>query len=152
MLVRAAAYLAAATGLEPAPSHHVSLILQIVADPEEFRNEAAHTAHDGTVTLFLASIENSRRVILHELGHVVWFLVGTRLPNFSTNWLNAVRDDNAAVSVYGTTNELEDFAEAYLMYIVNRSACVNQFPHRAAILAPLVNPPPAVQQPPTTRP
>ena len=150
LLLRAAAIISANDGLGPAPPHHIALIQRIVLDPGERQDAAADAGRDGTVTLYWASASGGReaqRIMVHELGHLVSFRAGATNPDFWTNWRQAARDDQAAVSVYGTTNELEDFAEAYLMFIVNASGARKQFPRRAAILSPLVSPPAPVKPP-----
>jgi hypothetical protein len=150
--MRGVAIIKANEGLGPAPPHHIALIQRIVLDPGQRQDAAADAGRDGTVTLYWASAnggpEKAQQIMIHELGHLVSFRAATASPDFWTHWRQAARDDQAAVSVYGTTNELEDFAEAYAMFIVNASGARKQFPHRAAILSPLVSPPAPVQTPP----
>jgi len=148
--IRLIALITAQDGLGPVPPHHIVLIRRIVLDPGERPDAAADTGYDGTVTLYWRSANGGReaqRIMIHEVGHLVSFQASTTSPDFWTRWQQAAREDDAAVSVYGTTNQLEDFAETYLMFIVNASGTRTQFPHRAAILDPLVNPPPRAPAP-----
>lgn len=148
--MRFAALISANDGLAPVPPHHIALIQRIVLDPGERQDAAADAGRDGTVTLYWASAAGGRegqRIMVHETGHLVSYRADSTSTDFWTRWNKAAQDDNAAVSVYGTTNRWEDFAEAYLMFVANRSAARTQFPHRSAILDPLVNP--ATPAPPT---
>jgi hypothetical protein len=153
LLLRAGGIIMANDGLAPVPAHHLALIRQINVDPGTRQDAAADAGRDGVVTMYYGSATGgveAVRVMVHEVGHLVSFQAASANAAFWTQWNQAARDDDAAVSLYGTTNQLEDFAESYLMYIVNRSAMATSFPHRAATIAPLVAPP--APPPPPARP
>ena len=128
-------------GVGSLPQAHLALIQTIVVDPGEMVDAAADAGREGVVTLYVGGAGGDpRRIMIHETGHLVSFKADAADSAFWTKWRKAADDDSAAVSLYGTTNQLEDFAEAYLLYIVNQADAEKRFPNRAAILNPLVHP------------
>jgi hypothetical protein len=100
-------------GLASLPAHHVALIRTMVADPGDLADAAADAGPDGVVTLYLGSNGGSARgIMIHETGHLVSFQAASADSGFWEKWRKATEDDSTAVSLYGTTNQLEDFAEA----------------------------------------
>jgi hypothetical protein len=156
LLLRFGALINVNNGLSPVPTQHIALIRQIVVDPGVLQDAAADAGYDGVVTLYWGTAgggpQEPQRVMVHEVGHLVSFKAGNSDPSFWNTWQTAAKDDDAAVSLYGTTNRLEDFAEAYLMFIMKQSAAKTQFPHRSAIIAALVNPAPPSPTPQPKKP
>lgn len=106
------------------PVRHLAMIREIVIDPGQHplrSTIAAVTNHAGTrVSLFLrgegkyVSQEELNETAAHEFGHVVSSARGDR---FWTGWDAAIEADRRAVSRYGLTNQREDFAETYVLYL-----------------------------------
>lgn len=58
-------------------------------------------------------------IIIHEFGHLVHLNQTKKDNNFLTKtWKDAINKDKYGFSLHGLKNEAEDFAEAYLTYLV----------------------------------
>ena len=125
------------------PQEHLQLVREIVIDPGNHPNGnvSATTSWDGTrVNMFLAGAGRQVKqgdldaTTAHELGHVVSLQQGDRLWE---RWDAAMARDKRGVSTYGLTNRVEDFAEAYELYLGGGrgdSATRARFPSRFAVM------------------
>jgi hypothetical protein len=125
------------------PAAHLRLIRELIIDPGEHptRQIAANTAQDGTrVSMFLAGAGRDvpqavlNETTAHEFGHVVSLQAG---EGFWALWDAAILADAVGVSRYGLTNDHEDFAEAYVVYLAGGAgdpAVRARYPRRFALL------------------
>ena len=130
-------------GVASIPTHHLALIRTLVLDPGDMTDAAADANRDGVVNLYMGGTgRDSRELMIHEVGHLVSFKADVADSGFWTKWNKAAEKDSAAVSLYGTTNQFEDFAEAYLLFIINQKKAEKDFPSRSELIQPLVHPAP----------
>lgn len=107
------------------PTHHASAISRLVLDPgNDPGGEAiADASRTGVVNIYFSGAgprvpqANLNATTAHEFGHLVSFQAEGRAPDFWPRWERAMADDRIAVSRYGMTNRLEDFAEAYVLFL-----------------------------------
>jgi hypothetical protein len=116
--------------LSVVPPKHAALIRKLVMDPGNDPGglAIANSARNGTVNMFFngagvqvpqASLNDTTA---HEVGHLVSFAQEKKEPGFWQGWEKAMNEDPGGVSRYGFTNELEDFAETYVLYLSGAGA------------------------------
>jgi hypothetical protein len=73
-----------------------------------------------------------RQVLLHELGHFVFFLViGSRVKK---RWVTALSPGSAYVTDYAAMNAREDFAETYACYVMRPGVLEEACPEKFAFM------------------
>jgi hypothetical protein len=129
--------------LSMVPRAHLDPLEVVVFDPgeEPAKRFLGMTSHDGArVTFFLGAgganvpVDDFLRVTAHEMGHVV----SSRMtkPQWK-QWADAIAQDPVATSGYALTNDHEDFAETYVVYLGggrSDAATRARYPRRFAIL------------------
>lgn len=78
---------------------------------------AKYSIHKDTVTIFSDPSRHIPEMLIHELGHRMWFkfLNRERRLFFGRDF-----GDVPAVSDYGSKSEIEDFAEVFTWYVLDR--------------------------------
>ena len=118
---------------------------EIVLDPGNDPGgiAGAFSSPDGTVNIYFSdsgpSVAQTRinETTAHEFGHEVSFQAMKTDAKFWENWDQAIKDDKAAISRYGLTNNREDFAETYVLYLGGGStdaATRARYSHRFTIM------------------
>lgn len=90
---------------------------------EESNTKIDMTSGNGTVTVYpIGARKNveTYKTLIHEIGHNItnrlWDNTYENNPKWN-NWNNAMKKDSITASEYAITNPLEDFSEAFTMYI-----------------------------------
>ena len=107
------------------PSQHLGQIVTLVLDPgyDPGGKAIADASRDGTVNMYLsgagASVPQAdlNQTTAHETGHLISFQAERSDSTFWPRWKDAQKIDGIVVSRYATTNEYEDFAETYVLYL-----------------------------------
>jgi len=131
--------------LSVVPAKHVALIRELVIDPGNDPGgfAIANASRDGTVNMFLNGAgqqvpqANLNETAAHEVGHLVSFQAEKKDASFWSQWDSAIESDRIGVSRYGLTDHLEDFAEAYVLYLSGGSTNAPtraRYSHRFALL------------------
>jgi hypothetical protein len=129
------------------PIAHIKYLKKLVLDPGNDPGgfAIANASREGTVNMFWNGAgpqiaqASLNETTAHEVGHLVSYQAEKLDPKFWDNWKAAIKAESA-VSRYGTTNELEDFAEAYVLYLSGGGADAAtraRFPKRWALLDPI---------------
>lgn len=79
-----------------------------------------------TKRIVVEDSKNGRKSVLHEFGHYLYSLIMDDPSTFSS-WIYAYKVD-AGVSEYGKTNDVEGFAEAFSLYILDNDALEKSCP------------------------
>jgi hypothetical protein len=107
------------------PAAHVRAVRELVLDPgfHPYDRRAGDASREGRLNLYFNRVgpyvqqNDLNYTTVHEFGHLVSFEAERSSPDFWQRWRAAMASDGNAVSRYGTTNELEDFAETYVLYL-----------------------------------
>jgi hypothetical protein len=122
------------------PAAHLARVREIVLDPGDRPDGVIATAQGTRINLFLAGAGKDvpqtqlDATTAHEVGHVI---SAQRDAGFWERWSAAIARDRLFVSRYAQTDEHEDFAETYLLYLGGGRANAEaraRFSRRFAIL------------------
>jgi len=127
------------------PDAHLRLLRRLILDPgnDPGGTAIANAARDGTVNIYFSGAgprvpqRRLNATTAHEFGHLVSFQAEDNQENFWDSWEQAMDDDPIGISRYGFTNKLEDFAEAYVLYLSGgrtERAVRARYSHRFRIL------------------
>lgn len=113
------------------PAFHLQRLKEITYDPQRLLQkiiqddlEPLHRDAKGVFiqsrrTIAIHEIESKEHffhVLLHELGHHVYFqVIGTKLKK---QWVTKVCRKDKFITAYAATNAAEDFAECYVAYLM----------------------------------
>lgn len=113
------------------PSFHLQRLKEITYDPQrlvpKIVRDSLEPIHPDARGLFIQShrtiaihkIESKEQflhVLLHELGHHVYFqVIGTKLKK---QWVTEICRQDKFVTAYAARNAAEDFAECYVAYLL----------------------------------
>lgn len=106
------------------PTLHVPYLRTLVLDPGSPPGATtADASREGQVNMYFRGAgprvpqASLNETTAHEYGHLVSFQAAEADPRFWEAWERAMSEDGIGVSRYGLTNEKEDFAEAYVLYL-----------------------------------
>jgi hypothetical protein len=136
------------------PNFLIKEIKEIEFNPFQIKTDTNNlidmTANNGKVTLYPIgnrNIKDTYKTLIHEVGHnITHKLWNNDYQNNSKwdNWTNAMKKDPISSSEYALTNPLEDFSEAFTMYVTakddtHKAELTNLMPNRFKIIDDIVS-------------
>ncbi len=125
------------------PVRFIKLLKELVIDPGNRADARDADTLAGRVNMYLQGYSTAvaqselNNTTAHEFGHLVHQEETRKDPQFMDKWRKAMEADAVGISRYGFTNDNEDFAESFMLYLAGGSdnaATRKRYAKRWAIL------------------